>query len=177
MSSNLSRQYAKALFDLASEKREITEVYNNLQVSKKAFENPDFKKIMNSAVISKEEKKAILKKIFLNLSDSYFLYFHYVLIDNGRFEVYDQIVDAYKELLQEYQKTMDIDVYTKFNLNEVEKQQIKRNLDQRFSKNVSISYHIDPELIGGIKIVADGLIIDYSLDTQLKKVKESIMKG
>lgn len=177
MSNTLSRQYAKALFDLAIEKNEVQEVYNNLLILKKAFQDDKFKKLMESINISKEEKKEILKNILNSLDDSYFLFFHYVLIDNDRFDVYDQIVDAYKELLQEYLKVMDIDVYTKFNLTELEKQKIKSNLDNRFNKNVSICYHIDPSLIGGIKVVSEGLIIDYSLDTQLKEMKKSIMKG
>ena len=76
MSNSLSRQYAKALFDLAAENHEIKEVYDNLLILKKSFQNEEFKSIMESILISKEEKKAILKNILPSLADSYFLYFH-----------------------------------------------------------------------------------------------------
>lgn len=177
MSNTLSKQYAKALFELAAENNEVEEVYQNLIVLKESFKNIDFKKIIESITISKEEKKQILKNILKDLNDSYFVYFHYVLIDNNRFDVYDQIVDAYKELLQEYLKIIDIDVYTKFPLSENDKEKLKTNLTKRFNKNSQISYHIDNNLMGGIKIIAGELIIDYSLDTQLKEIKNSIMKG
>lgn len=177
MSNMVSRQYAKALFDLAMENGEVKEVYDNLLVLKKAFQDAKFKDVMESVNISKENKKEILKNILVSLPDSYFTFFHYVLVDNGRFDVYDQIVDAYKELLQEHLKIMDVDVYTKFNLTELEKQKLKKNLDNRFMKNVSICYHIDSKMIGGIKVITDGLVLDYSLDTQLEEMKKSIMKG
>ncbi len=177
MSNTLSKQYAKALFDLATENNEVEDVYQNLIILKENFKDLSFKKIMESVTISKEEKKQILKNILIDLNDSYFLHFHYVLIDNNRFDVYDQIVDSYKELLQEYLKIIDIDVYTKFALSDNEKEKLKINLTKKFNKNPKICYHIDNNLMGGIKVIAGELIIDYSLDTQLKEIKNSIMKG
>lgn len=177
MTNNLSKQYAKALFELATENNEIEDVYDNLIILKEAFNNQSFKDIIQSITISKEEKKQIIKNILINLNDSYFLYFHYVLIDNNRFDVYDQIVDAYKELLQDYLKIIEIDVYTKYNLNNLEKEKLTNNLQKRFNKKPIINYHLDNNLMGGIKVITDDIIIDYTLDSQLKEIKNSIMKG
>lgn len=178
MVNTLSIQYAKALFDLASEKHEIVDTYHNLFVLTKVInESPDFMKIILSPRLNIEEKKQVVKKVFGNKEDDYFLHFIYVLIDNGRFSEIVNICDAFKELLDEHHQTMEVDVYTKYKLNDKQNQALINKLEKHFAKKITINYVIDPDLLAGIKIVAKGKILDLTLDSQLLSIKESIMKG
>lgn len=178
MVNTLSFQYARALFDLAKEHSEVLDTHQNLVTLIKAIdENQEFLKILLSPKLTNDDKKNILKDIFRNQTNDYFLHFLYVLIDNNRFEAISSIEASYKKLMEEYQNTMDVDVYTKYELNGKQKKELKEKLDNNFSKNVVIHYFNDANLLAGIKVVAGDKVLDFTLDNQMKSLKESIMKG
>ncbi len=175
--TTVSKEYANALFSFAVESKEIELIQNNLRVLVKAIEqNLDFMKIIASKTIESDEKKAVIKKV-INSGQDYFLHFLYVLIDNGRFDQIASISLAYDELVLDYFNKMVVDVYTKYQLTNEQKVKLVSKLQTKFNKTIIINEHIYTTLLGGVKIVSNNKIYDYSIDSQLEQLKENIMKG
>lgn len=175
--TTVSKEYANALISFAVESKEIELIQNNLRVLVNAIEqNLDFMKIISSKTIEAEEKKQVIKTI-INSDKDYFLHFLYVLLDNGRFDQIASISLAYDELVLDYFNKMVVDVYTKYQLTNEQKIKLVSRLQTKFNKTIIIKEHIDNTLLGGVKIVSNNKIYDYSIDSQLDQLKENIMKG
>ena len=173
--TTVSKEYANALFSFAVESKEIELIQNNLNVLVNAIENNlDFMRILNSKTIELDVKKEVINKV---INSNYFLHFLYVLIDNGRFDQIASISLAYDELVLDYFKKMVVDVYTKYQLTNEQKIKLADRLKAKFNRTIIINEHIDSTLLGGVKIVSNNKIYDYSIDSQLDQLKENIMKG
>ena len=176
--NDVSNEYAIALFDLAKENKEIDLVYQNLKVLvDSSRENNDFLKIINSFTISTEEKKKIIKDILNLKEENYFLYFLYVLIDNNRFDQLGNILSSYYNFILRLNNQMEVTVYTKYSLTKEQRKNLTNKLEKDFNKKIILTEIVDNTLTGGLKLVTNDLVYDYTIDGQLKELKDKLMKG
>ena len=70
-----------------------------------------------------------------------------------------------------------IDIVSSKQLDETEKNEIVKSLKNKFKINDSseTSFSVDKKILGGIKIRIGNKIIDGSVSTKLKKIKESLL--
>ena len=178
MISTVGLQYAKAIYDLANEKKLEDLYFENLKLINNLVNNDEnVLKIFSHPSINKEEKKSILKNVLEQRVEEEFLHFLYVLIDNDRFVDLNDIVDSYQFYLNEKNKECNATIFTKYNLNEEEKEQIKNKLQLHFNKKINLTVTIDENMIGGIIINIDGKVIDGSIFNQMQDLKNELKKG
>ena len=73
-------------------------------------------------------------------------------------------------------KTSTISVYSAILLDEEEKNKISQAAGKLFGKTVPLEYHLDPKLLGGIKIVCGDNVVDLSLAEKLNTLVKEITK-
>lgn len=164
--------YSVALFDITNEKANTNSIKTQFQdfydVLKK---QSDFRKLLNHPAIKLEDKKAIIKNVFKNI-DLDLLYFLYVVLDNNRFDMIDEIYHDFESLIFEQNDTVLLEVYSVNLLSEAQKQRITNLMTKRFvNKKIIIENLIDKNLIGGIKVLHAGVSIDISLKVRLEELK------
>lgn len=59
-------------------------------------------------------------------------------------------------------------------LNAQQKQEIDQKLKEKTNKKISAEYKIDESIIGGIKIILEGEVIDYSLKGRADALRDKI---
>ena len=97
MISTVGLQYAKAIFDLACEKKLEDLYFENLKlINNLVNSDENVLKIFSHPSINKDEKKLIIKNVLEQRVLDEFLHFLYVLIDNDRFVDLNDIVDSYQ---------------------------------------------------------------------------------
>lgn len=178
MISTVGLQYAKAIFDLAYEKK-LEEIYfENLKLINNLINSDDsiFKTFTHPG-ITYDEKKDILKNVLINKVENEFLHFLFVLIDNDRFQNLEDIVDSYQYYLNEQKKECNAKVFTKYSLLDEELDNIRKKLQMHFNKKVNLEQIVDENLIGGITIHIDGKVIDGSILSQMHGLKNELKKG
>ena len=166
-------EYAKALYDLAKENDNL-ELYRDFfrTLMKIYFSMEDFKNLLNSPFVNKEEKKEFIKKTFGNVFDEIFLNFLYVIIDKNRTNILVGIKDEYKKhvLNSTGVKRIYVTSAKKLSIEELEK--LKKALSEKFKdKKIELKNEVDEALIGGIQITADDESIDLSTKNSLEKLK------
>ena len=178
MISTVGLQYAKAIFDLASEKSLEDVYFENLKLINDLINSDEsiFKTFTHPG-ISYDEKKDILKNVLNDKVENEFLHFLFVLIDNDRFQNLEDIVDSYQYYLNELKKECNAKIFTKYNLLDEELENIRKKLQLHFNKKVNIEHIIDENLIGGITIHIDGKVIDGSIFSQMQDLKNELKKG
>jgi len=172
----VGNEYAKAIYELAHENNKI-KIFSDcfMAVSQTAINNKDFMEIMLSPVINKKEKKEVIKKVYSSL-DADFINFLYVIIDHNRFSIFEEIYDAYESLILTDKNIVKATIFSAKELSNSQMKEVNEALEVKYSgKKIEAEYIINPELIGGIRVLINNESFDLSLKTSLDKLKESIL--
>ena len=172
MINEVSIQYAKSLYELSTDlDRDLTD----LEVLKSCIcDQTELVKVLQHPSISKEEKKEIFKNLLSDKVENYFLYFIYVLVDNERILDINHIYDTFKMLVDEKHNILNCDVVSKYPLATMIKNDLVKFLENKYHKQIIINEIIDNSLIGGIKVIVQNEVIDYTFDSTLMNLKNTI---
>lgn len=171
----VANEYAKALFELARENKKVDVFLDNFDQLIKAIElNKDYMKVLTYPHISDSDKKESLKQVLVGF-DEKFIHFLFVVLDHHRFNTIKEIANAYKNLVLENRKIVEVTVYTPQELNDEEYQLLKHNITNLFNgKDINMDIRIDESLIGGVKIYANGKILDMTIISKLNHLRTTI---
>lgn len=172
MINEVSLQYAKSLYDLS---KDLEQDLNDLEVLKSCISNSnELVKVLMHPSISKEEKKELFKNLLSGKVEEYFLYFIYVLVDNERILELENIYDTFKMLVDEKKNILNCEVVSKYPLDKNIKEDLIKYLSQKYQKEIKLKETINDELIGGIKVIVQNEVIDYTIDSTLTNLKNTI---
>lgn len=87
------------------------------------------------------------------------------------------ILRRYLELAQEYIGVVKVEVVSAAPLSQERLDQLQHRLIRRSGKRVHITHRVDPSLIAGIRLIADGVVMDTSVKRQLADIREKLYKG
>ncbi len=172
----VGNEYAKAIYELAQESKK-TKTFSEcfMTVSETAIKNEQFMEILTSPVITKKEKKEIIKKVYASL-DADFVNFLYVIIDHNRFSIFKEIYDDYENLILTDKNIIKAQVFSVNELSDAQMKEVIKALEQRYKdKKIEAENIINPELIGGIRVLVNNESYDLSIKTNISKLKESIL--
>ncbi len=176
MKTEVSMQYAQALFDLALD-AEKEEFYNALKVINQAIvDDQEVLKVFKHPSITPDQKKKIINQVLANQISDTFITFLYVIIDHQRVPDLKDILDTYKTLLDDFYNHKEAIIYTKYPLNNNQKKTLQAFLAKQYGKEIILIEQLDESLMGGIKIVVDNEILDATSLNKLQKIKD-ILKG
>lgn len=155
-------KYAESLFEAAVESNQLDNVFEDLTSISSLF-NEEFSKmlkIVNSSEIAVNKFRA--SEYFTKSCDIVRNFFN-VLIENGRIEFADEIINEFFEIKHKYEKSEKITITTANELSNSEKQEIEVLLSEISPSKIYFDFNVDPELIYGIRIVYKSKVLDFSL--------------
>ena len=170
-SINVSKRYALAIYDFATENDEVFEVFEVLNLLLEHIKNDeDFKKFLKYPVIDKEEKKKLINHIYSDVNKQSLKILDY-LVDKDRLLHIKEIYEEYSKIYYEKHKKIIVTAIFPKELTEAQKEKLTENLKKLKGKDVVIHYRIDEKLIGGGLIRINDEVIDGSIKTQLNSIK------
>ena len=170
-SINVSKRYALAIYDFATENDEVFEVFEVLNLLLEHIKNDeDFKKFLKYPVIDKEEKKKLINHIYSDVNKQSLKILDY-LVDKDRLLHIKEIYEEYSKIYYEKHKKLIVTAIFPKELTEAQKEKLTENLKKLKGKDVVIHYRIDEKLIGGGLIRINDEVIDGSIKTQLNNIK------
>ena len=170
-SINVSKRYALAIYDFATENDEVFEVFEVLNLLLEHIKNDeDFKKFLKYPVIDKEEKKKLINHIYSDVNKQSLKILDY-LVDKDRLLHIKEIYEEYSKIYYEKHKKLIVTAIFPKELTEAQQEKLTENLKKLKGKDVVIHYRIDEKLIGGGLIRINDEVIDGSIKTQLNSIK------
>ena len=174
----ISDRYASALYDLASEKKLVDVVLDDLLFIQSMIKNnKDLKLVIKSPLIKSNDKLEILQKILKsknpNELSSTFLK---VLSKNKRFQKTVDIISQFKNINAQNRGDVLADITSAEKLSNEQQDNIKEQLRTILGDKLSLSYKVDKQIIGGLIIKVGSKMIDTSLSNKINKLKIA-MKG
>lgn len=162
LSVNLT--YGSALYQAAKEMdKEDLILDEACQVLEIFRQEPDFYAFLNYPAISAPEKKDTLKKVFDGRICPELLNLMYILVDKRRTGNFPKIVEAYKDLVNQEEGVAYGTIYSVEPLKKEQISSFEEQTARLLKKNIRLENKLDPKLIGGVKILVDGRIIDASI--------------
>ncbi|QIE01774.1 F0F1 ATP synthase subunit delta [Buchnera aphidicola] len=169
----IARPYAKAIFEIAIQKNNITEWKNILIFINQIASIKKVKSFLSGALSSKD-----LSLIFIKIShdiineDAKNLI--QLLAENQRLNILNNILKQFLKLETDYQNILIVTLSTAFALQEKNIIEIQKILENVFLKKIKLLLKINPEIIGGIIVYIDDTVFDFSIKNSLKQLSEKL---
>ncbi len=96
------------------------------------------------------------------------------VIDNGRLTVLPEIATQFHALVNARSGVSDALVYSAYPLNGSLLTEVVTALEKRFGRKLNASVEVEPELIGGIKVVVGDEVLDTSVKARLEQMKVAL---
>jgi F-type H+-transporting ATPase subunit delta len=171
----VSKEYAKALYDLLSEDEKRQSIDWFYVIDEIIQTQPDYVKLMHSPNVTDEVKKELLHTAFQEAPNAY-LHFLYVLIDQDRFHILPEISKEFVSLMNEQDGIMVVQTITAQSLSSEAISEIVNKLSKRFNKEIVLTSRVDESLIGGIRLLFNGQELDQSVRRQLDKMQHAVAR-
>ena len=171
--ATIARPYAEALFkaagaDLAGAAvwlDELAAIASNVQLQQFAG---------NPSVTAKQTFDVIAGVAKTPLSDAAKTFLRAV-IENGRISVLPEIANQFRALKNARGGSSDAVVYSAFPLNPAALADLTITLEKRFGRQLNLRVELEPELIGGVRVVVGDEVLDTSVKARLEQMKVALI--
>lgn len=176
--SEICSRYAKALISLHGKDNKIDSALKELlKIVELKNESKEFEMFLLNPIFAPEKKIQILKEINKKLKLSTLtLNFLCVLCEHNRLFAVERIYSVLKDLIGKKNNESQLKLITAFAISEDLKQKILNKVSKVTQKKINIDNIIDENIIGGMILKIDSLMIDCSISSRLSELG-NIEKG
>jgi F-type H+-transporting ATPase subunit delta len=170
--ATIARPYAEALFKASSSDlngaavwvEELKEIAKNPQLQQFS-DNPNITVAQVFDVIAGVARVALpeMAKNFLR-----------TVIENGRLNALPEIAEQFRVLKNAQSGSADAVVYSAFAIDSAALADLAVTLEKRFARKLNVSVELQPELIGGIRVVVGDEVLDSSVKARLEQMKMAL---
>ena len=96
------------------------------------------------------------------------------VIDNGRLAALPEVAVQFHALASERSGVSEATVYSAFPIDASQLSAVVGSLEKRFGRKLTASVQVEPELIGGIRVVVGDEVLDTSVKARLEQMKVAL---
>jgi len=100
--------------------------------------------------------------------------FLHTVIENGRLAALPEVAAQYRAHLNALGGSSDALVHSAFDIDAAALASLTEVLQKRFGRKLNLQVKLDPELIGGIRVVVGDEVLDTSVKARLEQMKVSL---
>ena len=181
--SGVGKRYAVALFNAAVAEDMLDQVYGDVMSFTHLLEKePALRVFLGSHRVSADEKRDLLVNAIGDRASGLFVKFLLLLIEKKRVDEFAarnfvDISEPFETLYQEKSGIVKVGVVTAVPLDAELERKAKATIERRTGKTAHIEKRVDPRIIGGVIMIADGQIIDGSIRNQLAELRQDLLEA
>ena len=96
------------------------------------------------------------------------------VIENGRLSVLPEIAQQFRNLKNALSGSSDAVVYSAFPIEAAALADVAATLESRFGRKLNVKVELEPDLIGGIRVVVGDEVLDTSVKARLEQMKVAL---
>lgn len=170
-----ARRYAAAAFDLARDRQAIDRTGKDLQAVRDAvYSDPDTKEFFLSPVVDRKQKERVLADAFSGKVDEIALHLALLLVRKRRESLLAEIVRQYGVLQMRSRGAEPLTITSARLLTAEQLSQVVTRLEKVYGKKFDVEQRVDPNLIGGIRIMMGDRRIDGSVEGRLEQLARTL---
>jgi F-type H+-transporting ATPase subunit delta len=170
--ATIARPYAEALFKASSSDLAATAVW--LDELAAIAEDAQLQQFADSPKTSVDQVMGLITgvaKVALPDSARNFLR---TVIENGRLSVLPEMALQFRNLKNALSGTSDAVVYSAFAIEPAALSDVAATLEARFGRKLNVRVELEPDLIGGIRVVVGDEVLDTSVKARLEQMKVAL---
>ncbi len=178
ISQSIAKRYAKGLFAVGEKNGKYRDYLDEIEKILKVFDKEkQLGKTLMLPILEMKKRKELLGDVMKVLSVSIPLANLFsMMLEKNRMGYIHMIRDVYSNLVDEKEGRIRGTLYTAYPLADIMQRRIEEGLKNKLHKDVALQVIEDKALIGGVKVIVQGTIIDGSVKQQLETLKENILK-
>lgn len=170
----VASRYAKSLIDLAIERNELEQVFNDVKsFLATAKASSELVAVLKNPIVPIDKKGKILKDLFAGKVSKTMESFFNIVVNKGRAEV---LYGTAKEFVNQYNEKKGIikaRVSSAIELTEAAEKEIISIVENATGKKVELIKSVDEKLIGGFVLTVGDKQFDTSIAKSLNNLKKS----
>lgn len=173
----ISDVYAVALLELSDQHQiteamtqEVADLWDLLRAQ------ADLRQLMESRVISRDQRTGLIERLFKGHVSDMLYHFIQVLNRKRRLDALQNICAAFGAQVAARSGKVTAEVYTASAMADDQVEHVRGVLAQAFDgREIALHHHQDASLLGGLKLRVGDQLIDASVATQLKLIKQKMI--
>ncbi len=137
----------------------------------------ELQRFLGSPEIATEEKERLLTRLFGDWVGPQGMGFLILLLKRDRMDHLPVIEEEARQVAEEAQGILRGRVLTARPISSSETQALARAASQLLGKKVLLKQELDPQLIGGIRLVMGSTVLDGSLATLLAQIRRQLLEA
>ena len=164
------RPYAVAAFRLAKEKNALSHWSEMLGFAAAVTLDAQMKALIEDPKASSADVERLFLAVCGDRLDDSGKNMVKLLVEYGRLALMPEVATAFEELKAEDEGMLEAEITAAAKLSDTEVKALVKRLETKFGKKIEASVKLDPQIIGGIKIVVGDTVIDASVRGQLQEL-------
>ncbi len=182
--NTIARPYARAAFELASEKGDLAKWSEALTAAKEVLADGQAVRFLGRPALTDEQKLGFLTDLFKSADGKASILaggneqgknFLKLLLEYGRVVVLPEIAEHFEVLRANIENTIDVTVTSAAPMSAAQQKAVSAALTERLGRTVRLETEIDETLIGGAVIRAGDVVIDGSLRARLEGLSNALI--
>jgi F-type H+-transporting ATPase subunit delta len=172
----VGRVYAEALLELAREQGKVDELADEVRALMPLIdEDSELSRLLTNPAIGDGERAKIVERVFSGkVSDLLYKMFR-VLSDKDRLGSLPQVAAGYLLAVARERGEIEVEAFIASELDSAAAAKVAERIGEALGKTVSLRQRVDPALIGGLKIKIGDQLIDASVASQLRSMKNKMI--
>ena len=170
--ATIARPYAEALFKATSS--DLTGAAVWVESLQAIASNPQLQQFADNPNVTNAQVFAVIEGVAKVALPEMAKNFLRTVIDNGRLSALPEIAEQFRVLKNAQSGTSDAVVYSAFAIDATALADLAVTLEKRFARKLNLSVELQPELIGGIRVVVGDEVLDTSVKARLEQMKVAL---
>jgi len=176
---HIASRYVTALFELAESDKSLDKTQDELEALGQLYtQSPAFARLCNDPTLSVADQQAGLEGIAKKLKLSALtLKFLKTLTVNRRLVALPAVISGFADRLRAHHGEVVAQVKSASKLKKADETKLIALLSAHTGKKVVLNVTQDESLLGGLRILVDGTMIDATVEGRLNQLKEKLYHG
>ena len=178
-SDSSAKSYSQALYELAFEEKNLNDVEKNvISLLRLISQSEDFNSLIKDPTNKQENQLNVINIIFekFNLNNLLKKFLNFLVIKR-RFFYVEKILKDFLVICSKNRGEISAKLTVAKELNENEINKIKSELSKNFGSDIKLNYKYDPDLIGGLIMQVESIMIDTSIKNKLQKIENKMIEA
>ena len=172
--ATIARPYAEALFEVAGRGDDASQVAAQLDALAALASDGELRQFADNPKVPGVQVFELMKQAAgAPLADPMKNLLATVL-DNGRLAALPEIAAQFHTLVNQGSGVSDASIYSAYPIDAAQLPEVVGALERRFGRKLNATVQLEPELIGGIRVVVGDEVLDTSVKARLAQMKSAL---
>jgi len=170
--ATIARPYAEALFKATKSDLNGAAVW--VESLQEIAKNPQLQQFSDNPNVTNAQVFDVVTGVARVALSEMAKNFLRTVIENGRLSAVPEIAEQFRVLKNAQSGSSDALVYSAFAIDEAALADLTVTLEKRFARKLNVTVQLQPDLIGGIRVVVGDEVLDSSVKARLEQMKVAL---